>query len=434
MAETSIRLRSIVACIIGNCFEWFDFVVYSLFSFAIARQFFPTDSEAVSMLLALTTFGIGYVARPLGGIFWGHYADRAGRRAALAWISITMAVGTAIIAFTPSYATLGLMAPVLIVLARLIQGFSAGGEFASATALLIEYAPRDKRGLYASWQMASQVATIAAASLAVLVLNHVLDKDALMSWGWRSVFVFGILIGPLGYYMRRQLEESPEFEQFLRQRRGVPVAPLRAVLAEYRPALSCGAGVVLIGTSAFYLLMIYLPIFAARQLGLGMDLAQLSTILCCVLQFGACLWAGHLSDHHGRRAVMAPACIAYALCAYPLFAWLIDAPDFMRLLVVQGATSLFLGFISGPMPAALSELFPVGMRSSGVGLIYNVVGAVFGGLSPAIITWLIAMTGDKASPAWWALATGLVGAFATLFLKPPANRSQEGALPDPTRP
>jgi len=434
MAGQPIRLRSIAACIIGNCFEWFDFVVYSLFSFAIARQFFPTEGEVVSMLLALATFGIGYVVRPLGGIFWGHYADRAGRRAALAWISITMAIGTAIIAFTPPYAAWGLMAPVLIVLARLIQGFSAGGEFASATALLIEYAPRDKRGLYASWQMASQVATIAAASLAVLVLTHVLDRDALMSWGWRTVFVFGILIGPLGYYMRSRLAESPEFEQFLQQRRGALAAPLRAVLAQYRPALLCGAGVVLIGTSAFYLLMIYLPIFAARQLDLGMDVAQTATILCCVLQFGVCLWAGYLSDRYGRRAVMAPACIAYALCAYPLFAWLIDAPSFMRLLVAQGITSLFLGFISGPMPAALSELFPVGMRSSGVGLIYNVVGAIFGGLSPAIITWLIAATGDKASPAWWALATGLTGALATLFLRLSANGPPDRSLPDPAKP
>ncbi|WP_321885774.1 MFS transporter [Burkholderia cenocepacia] len=417
MMEHRISVSSIAACIVGNCFEWFDFVVYSLFSFVIAKQYFPTSNEMVSMLLVLASFGLGYVVRPLGGIFWGAYADGAGRRAALVRISMLMATGTAIIAFTPTYASIGIAAPILIVTARLVQGFSAGGEFASATSLLIEYAPHNKRGVYASWQMASQVATIAVASLAVLLLTHYLGKGALEAWGWRTVFVFGILVGPLGYYMRTRLAESPEFEAFLRSQGRPAQAPLREVVAKHRSALACGAGVVLIGTSAFYLIMIYLPIFAARRLGIGMEAAQLATILCCVLQFGVCLWAGHLSDRYGRRAIMLPACVAYALFAYPLFERLITTPSFINLLIAQGVTNLFLGFISGPMPAALSELFPVEIRSSGVGLVYNVVGAVFGGLSPAIITWLIVVTGDNASPAWWALVTGLIGAIATFYLR-----------------
>ena len=190
--DRSSTLRTVLACNLGVCLEGFDFIAFSFFAVIIGREFFPSGSELSEPTLRLRLFGFAYVARPLGGIFWGLYADRAGRRPALAFVSITMAVGVAMIAFTPNYATIGIAAPILMMLARLIQGFSAGGEFASATTMLVEYAPAGKRGLYASSQMASQALTIAVASALVFILNRTLTPEVLESVGWRAVFVFGI--------------------------------------------------------------------------------------------------------------------------------------------------------------------------------------------------------------------------------------------------
>ena len=239
MAKGQLSTRRLVAtCVIGICLEGFDFIIYSMFAFIIAKQFFPTGNELTSLMLALLSFGLAYVIRPLGGIFWGIYADKIGRRPALAWISISMAVGTAIVAFAPTYAMIGIAAPALMLLARLIQGFSVSGEFASATAMLIEYAPPEKKGLYASYQMAAQVGTVAVGAFLVLVLTQSLAPADLQSWGWRVLFAVGLLIGPVGYYMRTRLDESPEFLRYV-EARGQPAArPLRDALTKHGPRLN----------------------------------------------------------------------------------------------------------------------------------------------------------------------------------------------------
>lgn len=415
--DKTIQKRAVVACVLGICFEGFDFIVYSMLSFVIAKLYFPTGSELTSVLLAFATFGLAYVVRPLSGIFWGIYADKMGRRNALVWISWMMAGATAIIAFAPTYASIGFWAPALIVLARLLQGFSAGGEFASATAMLIEYAPPHRRGLYASWQMAAQVATIGVAAGLVLILTSTLSHGELESWGWRIPFAVGILIGPIGYYMRSRLADSPEFTQYIQREGGPERTPLRVVLKKFRRESLSGAGLVLIGSASFYLILVYLPLYAARELHVPMKDAQIATIICCAVQFFVCLAAGALSDRFGRRAILLPAAILYVLISYPLFAQLIAHPAFTTLLVAQMPINILVGLLSGAMPVTLAELYPTQVRSSGVGLVYNIVGAVFGGLGPLIITWLIASTGDRASPAYWAIATGVVGVVAILSLR-----------------
>jgi MFS family permease len=431
--DKAIQKRAVVACVLGVCFEGFDFIVYSMLSFVIAKLYFPTGSELTSVLLAFATFGLAYVVRPISGIFWGVYADKLGRRNSLVWISWMMAGATAIIALAPTYASIGLWAPVLIVLARLLQGFSAGGEFASATAMLIEYAPPHKRGLYASWQMAAQVATIGVAAGLVLILTGSLSRADLESWGWRIPFAVGILIGPIGYYIRSRLADSPEFTQYLKRESGPEKTPLRVVLKQFRRESLGGAGLVLIGSASFYLILIYLPLYAARELHVPMRDAQLATILCCAVQFFVCLLSGALSDRHGRRAVLLPAAVLYVLVSYPLFAQLIANPSFTTLLIAQMPINILVGMLSGPMPATLAELYPTQVRSSGVGLVYNIVGAIFGGLGPLIITWLIATTGDRASPAYWAVATGLAGIVAILSLRKGA-RTGDPAREAPARP
>lgn len=412
-----IQKRTVVACVLGVCFEGFDFIVYSMLSFVIAKLYFPTGNEVTSLLFSLGTFGLAYIVRPVSGIFWGIFSDRIGRRNSLIWISWLMAIATGIIAFAPTYAAIGLWAPALLVLARLLQGFAAGGEFASATAMLIEYAPPHKRGLYASWQMAAQVATIGVAAALVLILMGALSHADMQNWGWRVPFAIGILIGPIGYYMRSRVVDSPLFTQYVQRKGGPEKTPMRVVLKHFRRESLTGAGLILIGTSSFYLTLVYLPLYAARELHMSMRDAQISTVICCMVQFFVCLGAGALSDRYGRRAIMLPAAILYVLICYPLFAQLIAHPGFMTLLFAQMPINILIGMISGPMPAALAELYPTQVRASGMGLIYNLVGAAFGGLSPFIITWLIATTGDRSSPAYWAMSAGIGGVIAIVALR-----------------
>lgn len=413
-------LRSVLACNLGIAFEGFDFIVYSFFSVFIAKEFFPSANDLMTTLTAFATFGVAYLFRPLGGIFWGVYADKQGRRLALAWISILMAIGVAIIAFTPSYASIGIAAPILIVLARFIQGFCQGGEFASATSMLVEYALPNRRGLYASTQMATQVLTIGLISILLLILNSALTPEVMASKGWRWVFVVGILIGPIGLYMRSKMAESPEFER-LRTEGRREKTPIREVFRNYRRESLIIAGMTVIGSASFYLIMVFLPTYAGRTLKIPMFDTQISTIICCVLSFAACLYSGWLSDRYSRLSILLPATIAYAVLSYPLFLYLIGNPGFYSMLIVQGITSIILGFISGPFPAAMSELFPAEIRSSGLGMIYNIVGAIFGGLGPFLITLFIGLTGDKASPAYWALLTGVIGAISIICLRYVSN-------------
>ncbi|MDR6575874.1 MFS transporter [Pseudomonas extremaustralis] len=410
-------IRTLLTCNLGVCLEGFDFIAYSFFSFIIGKQFFPSQDPLNQSLLVLGSFGVAYLMRPLGGIFWGLFADRHGRRAALVWISVSMAMGVALIAFTPGYATIGITAPIVIICARLLQGFSAGGEFASATAMLAECAPPGHKGFYCSTQMASQVITVGLTSALILLMTRHMDPLNLESWGWRAVFAFGILIGPVGFYMRAKMAESPAFLNLKKTVRQTAKPSLNNVLRDYRWEVMCTAGISAIGAGAFYLIMIFLPIYAGRELGFSREDAQLSVIVSCFVQFFACLGAGALSDRIGIRRVMLTAAMGYMVMAYPLFIYLIGHPTLGVLLVVQALLSLLLGFISGPLPAALSGLFPTEIRSSGIGIIYNLIGAIFGGLGPFLVTTMISFSGDLASPAYWAVLTGILGCGALYCLR-----------------
>jgi MFS family permease len=431
MAEPSGRnLHSVVACNIGVMLEGFDFIAYNFFTFIIIKLFFPTGNDVTALMLAFATFGLSYVVRPLGGIFWGIWADKLGRRSALVWISISMAVGVAILALTPSYATIGIVAPILIALARLIQGFSAGGEFASATSLLVEYAPPGRKALYSSTQMASQVATVAATILVVLLLTRNMSPLALESYGWRAVFVVGILIGPVGFYMRSKLAESPEFIDYIRKSGRPARTPLRDVFHRYPWQALCMAGIVVIGSASFYLFLVFLPIYSARELKIGMENAQIATLIGCLVQIPTLFLSAWLADRYGRRIVLLPASIAYVVLSYPLLSYLIHEPGFTSFLIVQCAANVLLGLLSGPLPAMLSELFPTEIRSSGIGIIYNLTGAIFGGLGPFFITSLTHATGDKLSPAYWALITGIIGAVAIYCVRYVQKTSESERLPE----
>jgi MFS transporter, MHS family, proline/betaine transporter len=393
--------NAVIAASIGNALEWFDFVVYGFFAITIARLFFPAADEGTSLLVALATFGVTYFMRPLGAIVLGDYADRHGRKAAFSLTIVLMTLGTGIIALAPTYAAIGLWAPILIVLARCIQGFSAGGEFGAATAFLAEQHP-ERRGFFASWQFASQGLTTVLATAFGAVLAAALSVEQMDSWGWRIPFLFGLLIGPVGYYLRSHVEETAEFRSTHVRR-----APLREAFLEGKKRLLISFGAVVLCTVAMYTIL-FLPTYAVRQLGLPASGSFLATLLNGSLQMVLIPVVGAWSDRHGRLPLTFCAAIALLLGIYPLFAWLAAAPTLENLLIFQAIIGVLAAGYMGALPALMAELFPTSMRTTGLSVAYACGVAVFGGFAPAINAWLIEATGNILAPSFYLMAAALI--------------------------
>jgi len=412
------RRRAIIAATIGNGLEWFDFTVYSFFAVIIAKLFFPTGNDLTSFLLTVATFGVGFFMRPVGAIVLGVYADRVGRKAALTLTILLMALGTAIIGLAPTYESIGLWAPALIVLARLIQGFSAGGEVGGATAFLIEHAPDEERGAYASWQQASQgISFMLGAAMGALVTNG-LDQAQIDAWGWRIPFLFGLLIGPVGMYIRSHLEEPPEFEARQAERRAshVKFSPLSQVLRDHPREVLAGLGVTILWTVCTYVLVFYMPSYAKQQLGLPLGATFQSTAICGAIILVLCPLMGMLSDRVGRKRMLGVVALAIGVLAYPLFHWLNVAPTTATLLQVQIVLGILLAAFTGPAPAVLAEQFPTEVRSTGLSLAYNFAVTIFGGFAPLIVTWLIESTHNKLAPAYYVIAAAAISFVALIFM------------------
>ncbi|WP_454732312.1 MULTISPECIES: MFS transporter [Cupriavidus] len=412
------RRRAILAATIGNGLEWFDFTVYSFFALIIAKLFFPTGNDLTSFLLTVATFGVGFFMRPVGAIVLGVYADRVGRKAALTLTILMMALGTAIIGLAPTYASIGLWAPALIVLARLIQGFSAGGEVGGATAFLIEHAPDEERGVYASWQQASQgISFMLGAAMGALVING-LAPEQVDAWGWRIPFLFGLLIGPVGMYIRSHLEEPPAFEARRAERKAskVKFSPLTQVLRDHPREVLAGLGVTILWTVCTYVLVFYMPSYAKQQLGLPLGATFQSTAICGAIILVLCPLMGMLSDRVGRKRMLGTVALAIGVLAYPLFHWLNVSPTTQTLLEVQIVLGILLAAFTGPAPAVLAEQFPTEVRSTGLSLAYNFAVTIFGGFAPLIVTWLITSSGSKLAPAYYVIAAAAVSFIALLFM------------------
>ncbi len=402
--------RAVVAASIGNALEWFDLVVYGFFAVTIAKLFFPTGDDTVSLLLTLGTFGASFVMRPLGAIVLGAYADRVGRKAALTLSIQLMMAGTLIIAVLPTYATIGLAAPLILVCARLLQGFSAGGEFGSATAFLAEHVP-GRRGFFASWQIASQGLTTLLAALFGTFLNAGLSHAQMMAWGWRVPFCFGLLLGPVAYYLRRRVDETPEFLAAAGSAR-----PLRDTLASHKARLATAVGVIVLGTVATYLVL-FMPTYGVKELKLAPSAAFAAILVVGAIQTVLAPLVGHWSDRHGAVTVMfAPAC-ALLVLIYPAFAWLVARPSFATLIAVQaGFAVLMTGYFSA-LPGLLSELFPVETRTTGMSLAYNLAVTLFGGFGPFIIAWLIGATGLPTAPSFYLMFAAVISSAALMVLR-----------------
>ncbi|MGI4795687.1 MAG: MFS transporter [Janthinobacterium lividum] len=388
--------RTIIAVSIGNALEWFDIVVYGFLAATIARLFFPAGDDTVSLLLTLATFGVSFVMRPLGSVVLGAYADRAGRRPALTLSISLMMLGTLIIAVAPTYATIGLGAPALLVVARLIQGFSAGGEFGSSTAFLAEQDPA-RRGLYTSWQLASQGVTIILASGFGVLLATALTPDQLLAWGWRVPFFFGLLIGPVAIYIRRALEESGDFIQAAA---AGGASPLATTFSTQKGRVLTAFGLVTLATIASYTTL-FMPTFAIRQLGIPASWSFTATLLVGVIQFSFVPVFGSLSDRVGRTQVMTPAAVVMLVGIVPAFLLLTTMPSPATLLLVLGSMALVTAAYLGPMSAAMADLFPARTRGTGLSISYSFCVTIFGGFAPFIIAWLVGQTGSNLAPSYY---------------------------------
>ncbi|MFC0407555.1 MFS transporter [Roseomonas elaeocarpi] len=386
------RTRTAVAANLGAVLEWFDLVLYALFAVVLGRTFFPTTDPNVSLLLSLGAFAISWLVRPLGAVVIGAYSDRVGRKPGLTLSAGLMMLGTAMIAFMPGYDTIGLAAPVLVMVARMVQGFSAGGEFGSATALLAEQDP-NRRGFYASLQWAASGLSVLLASLAAYAVNTTLTPDQVASWGWRVPFMFGLLIGPVALYIRSQLDEPEEFLRAEKAER-----PMAELLHMDKTRVLLGAGIVAAGACGSFL-NTYMPTFAFTKLGLPQSQALLGTIAAGLVNTLLPPVFGALSDRAGRAKVMAVTGVLGLLMIYPLFRWLIASPSTVTLVTIQALIALvfYCGYYA-TVPAALADLFPVRRRTSGVSIAYVLAQTLFGGVTPLVVGWIVATTGDPTSP------------------------------------
>jgi len=413
-ASWTMRRRVLLSSTVGNALEWFDFTVFGLFVVVISQHFFPAETPTQSLLKTFATFGIAFVARPLGGLLFGLYADRHGRKQALVVMIWMMALGTGAIGLLPTYNSIGLAAPCLILLARLVQGLSAGGEYGSASAMLIEFAPPGRRGLYGSFQSVSQSLAFVLGAGSAYLLTSRLSPENFQAWGWRIPFLLGVLIGPLGYFLRHKVDESPEFQQHLKSRQGQGFVPFSEVLRCYPRPLAVSFLLTAAGTSITYITSVFLPAYAANQLKLPLSDTQLGLVGASLVSAFLAPLAGWLSDRWGRRPVIFFTLLAFCALFSAALTALVQAPSQAALWRVQ-AVGMLLGFLAGPMAALMTEIFPVGVRSTGVSLMYNLAVMLFGGLAPAINTALIQATGNPLAPVYYIFVASGLGVLGLLL-------------------
>jgi MFS family permease len=407
---------AVVATVAGNALEFYDFLAFSTFAVFIGKAFFPTRSEFASLLLSLATFGVGFFTRPLGGLLIGAFGDRAGRRPALMLTIGLMAIGTLAVAVTPSYETIGIAAPLILVAARLMQGLALGGEVGPSFAVLLEGARPGQRATYTSWQGASQGIAILAAGLVGAVLAAILTRAQLSEWGWRVPFALGLIIVPVGLYMRRRL---PETLAAPGTRRSADV--VRLMWQGHRRSLVLAVLIIMCGTVSTYVLT-YLTTYALTTLGLPASTSMLSTLTQGSVIAGLAFWSGRLSDRVGRKPVMIVSRIALMLAIYPAFVFLVGQRTGWALVSVTALLTLVSLPGTVAMLAALTEIFPNQVRSCGVAFSYAASVALFGGTTQFVIAWLIGTTGDPLSPAYYVIATSAISLWA-MFQLPETYKS-----------
>ncbi|UIF86827.1 MFS transporter [Cupriavidus sp. UYPR2.512] len=395
------RTRAIAAITIGNGLEFYDFVVYSFFATLIGRLYFPVDNPTGQLLMSFATFGVGFLMRPLGGLLIGMYADRAGRKPAVALTLWLMGLSSLIFVVTPPYAQIGILAPVMVVTARLVQGFAIGGEMGASTALLLEYADDRTRGFYTAWQPFSQGLAALLGAITGLVLSNVLAPADLEAWGWRLAFLIGILVIPVGLVIRRRLEETAP------ARHGEHAAQWPLLRRHGREVIA--SILLMIGlASSTYIVVYYLSNYAVSVLKMPLSLGIWAACVAALVQVVLSPFAGWLADRIGRKTVVLWSRVALLAMVYPAFVLINAEPSLTRLLVVVGCLSVPMSMTAPASMVLVSEVLPQRLRATGLSIAYCVAIAIFGGFAQYFSTRLIQITGDVNAPALYVIGCGLV--------------------------
>jgi MHS family proline/betaine transporter-like MFS transporter len=411
--RTSSR-AAVSAAVIGNVLEWYDFAVYAFVAGIIARNFFPQSDDVTALLSAFLAYGLGFVARPLGGIVIGRLGDTRGRKAALVLTIFMMAVGTVMIGVLPTYASIGLVAPLLLVVARLMQGFSAGGEWGGSTAFIVEWAPKGRRGWFGSFQQTSVVTGLLMGSGVAALLNTLLTQEQMNDWGWRAPFLLGAILGPVGMYMRRTMKETPAYA-------AIAQAPA-AGMAESGFGLAARAfGFTIVWTVCFYVLLNYMPTYTQKYLKLSASAALWSNTVGLFVLLVCIPLMGRVSDRLGRKPLLLACCVAFVILPYPVFTYMLSGIGFGELVAVQILFAVLISMFSGPGPAAIAEIFPTRSRSTWMTSGYALAVAIFGGFAPFISVWLIDRFQSPLAHVWYLVASAVVSLLVIQSLRETAH-------------
>ncbi|WP_308747792.1 MFS transporter [uncultured Bifidobacterium sp.] len=423
-SEEQAMVRKVaVSSFLGNFIEWFDYASYSYFATTIALVFFPTGNHTVAMLQTFGVFALSFVLRPIGALFWGNFGDRKGRKGALAISIMFMSGASFLIGCLPSYAMIGVLAPVLLLLLRMVQGFSASGEYAGAATFLGEYAPTKKRGIYCSLIPASTAIGLLAGSTLASVMTASLSSDAVVSWGWRVPF---LMAGPLGlvvHYIRTKLADSPVYasmtaaiddKQASSSQGEQGVSPLRELFQHHFKALMISFGACMLNAVGFYTVLTYLPTYLSDTVGMAAAQSSAITTICLVLYVALVFGMGHISDMFGRKKVLIGACVAFIVLTVPAF-MVLNTAQFWPVLIVELAMCATLTANDGTLSSYLTETFPTSVRFTGFAFSFNLANAIFGGTAPFIATGLIYVTGSSTAPAWYMVAVAAVALIAMIL-------------------
>src|SRR5690625_3530436 len=418
------RRKVVVASFIGNFVEWFDYGAYSYLAVVIAVVFFPSDNLTEGLVWTFALFADSFLVRPLGGFIWGHIGDRVGRRNALAWSILIMTASTVCIGLLPGALQIGVWAPALLLLFRLMQGFSASGEYAGASAYLVEYAPEGKRGMYAAVVPGSTAAGLLFGSLMATLLTSTLSDPQMESWGWRLPFLLAAPLGLIGIYIRRKLEDSPVFQEMSKEDEVVK-APVWALFRDHWRTLVRATAAVLLNAVGFYVILTYMPTYLSQTVGIDPTLANVSTTVSLFTYIGFIFLTGYLSDRFGRRKVLMSASILFALFTVPAFL-LLGTENFVVILLVQVLLGAMLTLNDGSLASFLAENFPTRVRYTGFAVSFNVGNALFGGTAPAIATLLISKTGNPIAPGWYLMVAAIIALIAVALSPEPSGKPLQG--------
>ncbi|HMM07886.1 MAG TPA: MFS transporter [Paracoccus solventivorans] len=416
----SVLRKVLTASFIGNFVEWFDYASYGYFATVIAVVFFPDIAPSAALMATFAVFAISFIIRPLGGIIWGSIGDKVGRRTALSWSILIMSGATTAIALLPGYNQIGMLAPALLLLIRMVQGFSASGEYAGAASFIAEYSPVRKRGFYTSIVPASTAAGLLAGSLMSATLFWLLSDAQMQSFGWRLPFLLGLPLGLVGIYIRLRLEDTPKFRE-LEQQHHVQAMPVRELFRDYRPQILIAFGVTCLNAVGFYLILSYMPTYLITEMGMGESESFLAASISLAVYIGLIFLMGILSDRFGRKTALITASLLFMALTVPLFS-LLDGASLGTIILIQIAFGALLTINDGTLPTFLTEIFPTKVRFSGFAFSFNSANALFGGTAPFVATGLIALTGSKMAPAWYLVAAAAVALIAMIASRETAGK------------